>query len=56
MTKAEDNCALIEGFWHDLYQQDFETLVTRFDPRGEYTDDSLPMTMWLAEAPRSPHD
>ena len=42
MTKAQDNFVLIEGFWDDLYQQDFESLVARFDPRGEYTDDVTP--------------
>ncbi len=38
MTKAQDNRTLIEGFWDDLYRQDFESLVARFDSQGEYTD------------------
>jgi len=42
VTKVEDSRTLIEGFWDDLYRQDFGSLVTRFDPRGEYTDICTP--------------
>jgi len=35
---TQDNHRLIEGFWDDLYRQDFVSLVARFDPLGEYTD------------------
>lgn len=38
MTAAEENRALIEGFWQDLYRQDFAAVVARFDPKGQYTD------------------
>jgi limonene-1,2-epoxide hydrolase len=38
MTTAEENRALIEGFWRDLYRQDFGSVVARFDPEGQYTD------------------
>ncbi len=38
MSTAENNRTLIEGFWDDLYRQDFTSLVARFDPQGEYTD------------------
>jgi limonene-1,2-epoxide hydrolase len=38
VTNAEDNRRLIEGFWDDLYRQDFPSLVSRFEPQGEYTD------------------
>ncbi len=38
MTTADDNRRLIEGFWTDLYNQDFPALVARFDPAGQYTD------------------
>ncbi len=38
MTQTQDNRSLIEGFWEDLYRQDFPALVSRFDPEGEYTD------------------
>jgi ketosteroid isomerase-like protein len=42
VTQAEDNRALIEEFWDDLYRQDFGSLVTHFDPQGEYTDVCTP--------------
>jgi limonene-1,2-epoxide hydrolase len=42
VTKAAENHKLIEGFWGDLYRQDFPSLVARFDPLGEYTDDVTP--------------
>ena len=42
MTRADENRAVIEGFWNDLYRQDLESLVARFDPEGEYTDVSTP--------------
>ena len=38
MGSAEDNRAFIEGFWDDLYRQDFPAVVARFDPHGQYTD------------------
>jgi limonene-1,2-epoxide hydrolase len=38
MSTAQNNRTLIEGFWGDLYRQDFASLVARFDPQGEYTD------------------
>ena len=38
MTRIDENRQLIEGFWDDLYRQDFAALGTRFDPHGEYTD------------------
>jgi len=38
MTVADDNRRLIEGFWGDLYRQDFPALTARFTPLGEYTD------------------
>ena len=38
MTRAEENRRLIEGFWVDLYRQDFAALGARFDQDGEYTD------------------
>jgi limonene-1,2-epoxide hydrolase len=38
VTQTQDNRSLIEGFWEDLYRQDFPSLVSRFDPQGEYTD------------------
>ena len=38
MGTAEDNRALIEGFWDDLYRQDFPAVVARFDRQGQYTD------------------
>jgi limonene-1,2-epoxide hydrolase len=40
--RAEENRVLIEGFWDDLYRQDFASLVSRFDPLGEYTDVETP--------------
>ena len=42
MGSAEENRRLIEGFWDDLYRQDFESLGSRFDPQGEYTDNETP--------------
>ncbi len=39
---TQDNVSLIEGFWDDLYRQDFVSLVARFDPLGEYTDIETP--------------
>jgi limonene-1,2-epoxide hydrolase len=38
VTRTDDNRRLIEGFWEDLYRQDFPSLASRFDPEGEYTD------------------
>ena len=38
MTTAAENREVIEGFWRDLYRQDFTSLVARFDPKGQYTD------------------
>ena len=42
MASAQQNRSLIEGFWEDLYRQDFASLGSRFDPRGEYTDVGTP--------------
>ena len=38
VSSAAENRTLIEGFWADLYRQDFASLVSRFHPDGEYTD------------------
>ena len=38
MTRIDENRRLIEGFWVDLYRQDFAALGARFDDKGEYTD------------------
>jgi len=38
VTRTDENRQLIEGFWDDLYRQDFVAMGSRFDPRGEYTD------------------
>ena len=38
MTRTDENRQLIEGFWADLYRQDFAALGDRFAPDGEYTD------------------
>ncbi len=42
MTRADENRAVIEGFWHDLYRQDLAAAAARFHPDGEYTDVSTP--------------
>ncbi len=42
MTRADDNRALIEGFWEDLYRQDLPAAASRFAPDGEYTDITTP--------------
>jgi limonene-1,2-epoxide hydrolase len=42
MAIAEENRKLIEGFWDDLYRQDFPSLVARFEPTGTYTDVTTP--------------
>ncbi len=42
MTTADDNRQLIEGFWGDLYRQDFPAMGARFHPQGEYTDIGTP--------------
>jgi limonene-1,2-epoxide hydrolase len=42
VSKVDENRMLIEGFWYDLYRQDFPSLVARFAPDGEYTDISTP--------------
>jgi limonene-1,2-epoxide hydrolase len=39
---AENNRTLVEGFWNDLYRQDFPSLTARFHPQGEYTDICTP--------------
>jgi ketosteroid isomerase-like protein len=38
VSRTDENRRLIEGFWVDLYQQDFAALGARFDENGEYTD------------------
>ena len=38
IREQEENRHLIEGFWVDLYRQDFAALGARFDENGEYTD------------------
>ena len=38
MTRTDENRQLIEGFWVDLYRQDFAALGARFAENGEYTD------------------
>jgi ketosteroid isomerase-like protein len=42
VTTSDDNRELIEGFWGDLYRQDFRAMGARFDPQGEYTDIGTP--------------
>ena len=42
MTRADENRAVIEGFWNDLYGQDLAAAAARFEPDGEYTDISTP--------------
>ena len=42
MTRADENRALIEGFWEDLYNQDLAAAAARFTPAGEYTDVATP--------------
>ena len=34
MTRTEENRRLIEGFWVDLYRQDFAALGARFAEDG----------------------
>src|SRR6202042_2852648 len=38
VSRRDENRRLIEGFWVDLYGQDFAALGARFDESGEYTD------------------
>ena len=42
MTRADDNRALIEAFWADLYRPDLTAAAERFAPDGEYTDITTP--------------
>jgi ketosteroid isomerase-like protein len=42
VTTADDNRALIEAFWDDLYRPDLQAAADRFAPDGEYTDVSTP--------------
>jgi limonene-1,2-epoxide hydrolase len=42
MSKADDNRAVIEGFWDDLYRQDLGAAAARFTPEGTYTDVGTP--------------
>lgn len=42
MTRADENRALIEGFWEDLYHPDLAAAAARFTPEGEYTDVATP--------------
>ena len=42
MGNVDENRALIEGFWADLYRQDLEAAAARFTPEGEYTDVETP--------------
>jgi ketosteroid isomerase-like protein len=35
---ADDNKALIEQFWVDLYRRDFDAVGAYFAPDGQYTD------------------
>ncbi|HVA08962.1 MAG TPA: limonene-1,2-epoxide hydrolase family protein [Acidimicrobiales bacterium] len=51
MGTAEENRALIEGFWDDLYRQDYSSLTSRFDAQGEYTDVETPQDD-VARGPR----
>lgn len=39
---AEANRALIEGFWRDLYEGDFDAVASRFAADGKYTDVATP--------------
>jgi limonene-1,2-epoxide hydrolase len=38
MRTSEENRDLVEGFWRDLYRQDFEAVAARFAEHGQYTD------------------
>jgi ketosteroid isomerase-like protein len=42
MSRADDNRALVEGFWDELYRQDLAAATARFAPDGEYTDITTP--------------
>jgi limonene-1,2-epoxide hydrolase len=42
MSKADENCKVIEGFWDDLYRQDLSAAAARFAPDGTYTDVGTP--------------
>jgi limonene-1,2-epoxide hydrolase len=42
MGQADDNRALVEAFWADLYRQDLEAAAARFAADGEYTDAETP--------------
>ena len=54
MTPTDENRLLIEGFWVDLYRQDFSALGARFAEDGEYTTSSRPRTTSPAVPQRSP--
>jgi len=55
VTRSDENLQLIEGFWDDLYRQDFAALGTRFDQNGEYTDIVTPEDDVARGPLRSPH-
>ena len=42
MSKADENRALVEGFWADLYRPDLPAAAARFAPDGAYTDAATP--------------
>jgi limonene-1,2-epoxide hydrolase len=42
MARADENRAVIEGFWDELYRQDLHAAAARFTPDGEYTDITTP--------------
>jgi limonene-1,2-epoxide hydrolase len=42
VSKADDNRAIVEGFWDDLYGMDLAAAAGRFAPDGEYTDVGTP--------------
>jgi ketosteroid isomerase-like protein len=42
VTKGDDDRAVIEGFWDDLYRPDLPAAAARFAPDGEYTDITTP--------------
>ena len=53
MTRIDENRRLIEGFWVDLYRQDFAALGARFAEDGEYTDVVTPEDDVARGPPRS---
>jgi ketosteroid isomerase-like protein len=42
VARADDNRAVIQGFWDDLYRPDLKAAAARFADDGEYTDITTP--------------